>query len=180
MKVFAYCDQRYVQATREASGVEPFTSPPVETTTFEATCGDALRAAELVYFNLHAGPGNHFWANMNGTIALDEATVMRLDLRGKIVFMVNCFAGGAMLVPLSRRGPRAIVGGFGENLGGVSRLAGADLLGLWFRRALNLGFSIPLALSSAKTRLMVGAQTASVKDALGFEILYRETAVSAN
>ena len=172
MKTFAYCDQRYERATREASGVTPFTSPPITAEDFVPICGDALRRASLVYFNLHAVPGNPFWLNTAGQMALDAAAVRTFDWTSKIVFMVNCYAGGGMLDVLKAMNPAAIVGGEGENLGGVASLAGADLLGLWFRRSVSIGMAPRRALQMAQTRLRVGIQTNSVKDALEFEVLY--------
>jgi hypothetical protein len=103
---------------------------------------------------------------------MTEAALEQLDLHGAVVFMVNCYAGGGLLAALQVAQPKAIIGGFGENLGGVERLAGADLLGLWVRRGLAAGLTAEAALLLAKARLSIGAQTDSVKDALQFELLY--------
>lgn len=172
MNVFAYCDQRYEQATAQASGVKPFTCPPLNADSLLAVCKDRIESARLVYFNFHAVPAQNVWISVSGDVAMNEDALQQLKLSGCVLYLVNCYAGGGLLEALKARQPRAIVGGYGENLGGVNKMGGADLLGLWFRRSLALGLPVRTALDAAKARLMIGAQTASIKDALRFEVLY--------
>lgn len=172
MRVFAYTDARYLEATRQAVGpaAQLLVSPPVRDLDIREM-PLALFQVDLVYFNFHAMPGQEAWLNTEGDVALSAETLRHFDLRRAVVFMVNCYAGGGMLAALKATQPRAIVGGEGENLGGRSRLAGADLLGLWFRRALEMGLPPDKALKLGKARLRVGARTASVRDALEFKLL---------
>jgi hypothetical protein len=182
VRIFAYCDQRYAIATRKAvgSGARLVTSPPLQDEDAR-DWAQLAQEADLIYFNLHAALYRSEWfttpdpsgrGQADGTIALRHETLRRMDFRRGIVFMVNCYAGGAMLDALEATQPRAIVGGYGENLGGQDRLAGADMLGLWFRRGLQwrLGYRAALALGKARLRFM--PRTPSVKDALQFEVLY--------
>jgi hypothetical protein len=173
MHIVAYCDQRYASATRQAVGGSALllTCPPVYGGDLIQHAADFAQAG-LVYFNLHGAPGGQEWWISAGAVAVTADDLQALELRQAVIFMVNCYAGGALLDVLKQLRPRAIIGGFGENLGALDRLAGADLLGLWVRRGLGLGFSPPLALSTAKARLMAGPRTASVDDALQFEVLY--------
>ena len=173
MRIFAYCDQRYAIATRKAvgSGARLVTSPLLQDEDAR-DWAQLAQEADLIYFNLHADPYRSEWFTTDGTIALRHETLRRMDFRRGIVFMVNCYAGGGMLDALKATQPRAIVGGYGENLGGQDRLAGADVLGLWFRRGLQwrLGYRAALALGKARLRFM--PRTPSVRDALQFEVLY--------
>jgi len=174
MQVVAYCDERYRSATAQAAGPGALvsTSPPLLDDGFSGSyLAGRLCLADLVYLNFHVLPGQEAWINTQGDVALSARTLRALDLRRAVVYMVNCYAGGGMLEALRAAHPRAIVGGEGENLGGVSELAGADLLGLWFRRGLGLGLPPARALGMAKLRLRVSAQTASIKDALAFKQL---------
>lgn len=172
MRVAAYCDARYLRATQQAAGpgAVVFASPPVTDAHAPAFVG-TLQYADMVYFNFHAAPGQSAWLNVDGGLALSADTLRDFDLSRGVVFMVNCYAGGGMLAALRATHPRAIIGGDGENLGALDRLAGADLLGLWVRRALTLGLPPRAALGVAKQRLRLGPQTASVRDALEFKIL---------
>lgn len=173
MNIVAYCDRRYEQATRAAvgGGALLLTCPP-------ATGADLVRHAEefahadLVYFNLHGVPGRSEWYTSDRKVALTAAQLRALDLSQATIYLVNCYAGGGLLDVLKEMNPRAVIGGFGQNLGGLDRLAGADLLGLWFRRWLNVGLAPAAALRAAKTRLRLAVQMPSVQDALQFEVLY--------
>lgn len=170
MHILAYCDERYVETTREVAGksARVFVSPPLTEDAFPVA---ALVSADLIVFNFHAQPGLEAWINTQGDVALSADKLRDLQLPRAVIFMVNCYAGGGMLDALKATHPRAIVGGEGENFGGVSQVAGADLLGLWFRRSLEIGLSHQAALDAAKLRLKLAPQTASVKDALEFKIL---------
>jgi hypothetical protein len=171
-KVIAFCDARYLDVTRQAAGehAKVMVSPPVLDVNVQEL-PLSFFAVDLVYFNFHAMPGQEAWINTNGDVALSAQTLIQFDLRPAVVFMVNCYAGGGMLDALRATKPRAIVGGEGENLGGVKTLAGADRLGLWFRRGLEMGLSPDRALRLAKAMLRVGVNTKSVADALEFKLL---------
>lgn len=170
MQVLAYCDARYAGATRAAAGksADVLIAPPADASSWLAR---EPEGQDLLYFNFHAVPGMAAWLTTAGDTALSADDLLPLDLHRAVVYMVNCYAGGGMLDALRLTGPRAIIGGNGENLGALNALAGADLLGQWVRRALSAGFSPRAALGVAKLRLRAGAKTASVKDALAFEVL---------
>lgn len=173
-RIFAYCDVRYVTATRKAAGGEAsvFACPPqLGGMTLDAFA-HRIEQSDLVLFNLHADPNIGYWFSSNGEAALTQAHLARCNLRAAVVFMINCHAGGSMLDALKAARPRAIIGGQGENFGAQTLLAGADTLALWFRRGVQLGLNHRSALRLAQTRLRLGAQTRSVKDALRFEVLY--------
>jgi hypothetical protein len=177
MRIFAYCDKRYEQATRKAvgGGAKVVTCPPFTADSIARHAGafnEEIGAAELVYLNLHAMPGRAEWFTTDGLAALYAETLSGFDLHRAIVFMVNCYAGGGMLDALKATKPRAIIGGDGENLGALNALAGADVLGLWFRRGLQLGLGVRQALALGKARLGLTPKTRSVKDALQFEVLH--------
>lgn len=173
MVCVAYTDERYVTVARKAVGEAALVlvSPPCDGVAF-ARQRAAVQAAHFVYFNFHAVPGAMEWRNTHGDVALNVDALRGLNLSRAVVFMVNCYVGGGgMLDAIRHTSPRAIIGGEGENLGGLDRLAGADLLALWVRRLLALGLAPNASLGLAKRRLRVGAQTASVRDALEFKIL---------
>jgi hypothetical protein len=173
MNIVAYCDRRYEQATRGAVGGSALllTCPPASGADL-ARYAPEIAQADLIYFNLHGVPGRAEWYTSERQVALTAAQLRALDLTRATVYLVNCYAGGGLLDVLKELKPRAIIGGFGENLGGLERLAGADLLGLWFRRWLALGLTPAASLKAAKTRLRLSAQMPSVQDALHFEVLY--------
>lgn len=173
MKIVAYCDRRYEVATRAAvgAGALVLTCPPVYGVDL-LRHAEAFAQADLIYFNLHGVPGRPVWYTSDRQVALTADQLRALDLAQATIYLVNCYAGGGLLDVLKELNPRAVIGGFGQNLGGLERLAGADLLGLWFRRWLNVGLAPALALTAAKTRLRLSAQMPSVMDALQFEVLY--------
>jgi hypothetical protein len=156
------------------SGARLVTSPLLQDEDALAWTQQA-QEADLIYFNLHADPFRAEWFAADGTIALRRETLRRMDFRRAIIFMVNCYAGGALLDALKATQPRAIIGGYGENEGALDRLAGADVLGLWFRRGLQIGLKPRAALALAKMRLRIMPQLPSVRDALQFEVLYEQS-----
>jgi hypothetical protein len=176
MNIVAYCDQRYAQATRNACGSNAtvLTCPPVYGEHL-AQYATLFEQADLIYFNLHAAPNDAHWYISDGSLAANADQISTLNMSNAVVYMINCYAGGAVLETLKRSNPRAIIGGYGENLGSTEKLAGADLLGLWLRRGLAFGLTPRSALAAAKARLVLGAQTNSVKDALAFEVLYERS-----
>lgn len=176
MNIVSYCDKRYEQATARAVGqsARRLTCPPSYGPSL-SQYATMFAAADLIYLNLHGAPDRRAWYTTSGAIAVTAEEWQVLSIGRAVVYLVNCYAGGGMLDVLKAQQPRAIVGGCGENLGALGALAGADLLGLWFRRWLQRGANPRIALRLAKARLSLGAQTASVKDALAFEVLYERS-----
>lgn len=174
MNVLAYCDERYLEVTRRVvgRGAVVVASPPAGDPDWRTPAGRAmLTESDMILFNFHAMPGVDAWLNTRGDVALMADSLAALDLSRSVVFLVNCYGGGGMLPALKATGARLIVGGEGENFGGVSRLGGADLLAQRFVSYMRLGAPPRLALMAAKAALRLGAQTRSVKDALAFKVL---------
>lgn len=173
MNIVAYCDRRYEAATRQAVGnaARVITCPPIYGETLTQYAAE-FAAAHLVYFNLHGIPGGLRWYTTDLQAALSADDLRALDLRQAVVFMVNCYAGGGLLDVLKAQQPRAIIGGHGENRGGVEKMAGADVLGMWVRFGLEHGLDARRSLMVAKARLALMPRTPSVQDALQFEVLY--------
>jgi hypothetical protein len=97
-------------------------------------------------------------------------------LEGAVVFVSNCWLAaddgrpGPMLQALMQARPRAIIGGGGPNYALPGRLAGTDLLALYVRVFLQLGFCVQNALSLAKFRLRIRRQDKATTDTLAFRL----------
>ena len=177
MRVFAYCAKDYEQATRRAAGVPPVCCPPVWADTLNLSL---LEDNDLLFFNLHSLAGvPAFLGSKNGPpIALRATQLAEVDLGGAVVFAENCFLGDRehpMRDALLAAGASAVIAGAGLNYGSTGKgLKGADLLGLWVRRGLQVGLSAALALSAAKVRLRLAAlRSAAARDALEFQMYRR-------
>lgn len=178
MKVFAYCSLAYVEATRRAAGVEPFTCPPVTAETIDLSW---LEGNDLLFINLHSLPDAHaLLGNRNGPpVALRASQLEELDLGGAVVFSEVCFMGDEqhpMRQAFLNAGASAVIAGPGKNFGSVTtKLKGADLLGLWVRRGLKRGWTPARALRVARGRVRLAALrgSSSAKDALGFRLFER-------
>lgn len=183
MDVFAYCAERFERPTRTIAGVEPLTSPPLDDVGFDPAW---LSGHDLVVFNLHGLPHEPGWYGAGrgddpddllptrGPLALSADTLRRAKLDGAVVFAVNCYLGeigSPMLAALLDAGASAVLAGAGENFGGVRGVRGADLLGLWFRWGLALGWNVDDAFRMARHRLKLSLPTKAIRDALAFELV---------
>ena len=173
MRVLAYCDQSFEIVTRKVAGGDALviTCPPTFGAEFVARSKQVIEAADLIIFNFDAVPNRTAWYLQNGEQVITADQLNGLDLSRAVIFLMNCYQGGAVLDTLKAMKPRAIIGGAGENLGGRTKPVGTDIMALWFRRWLFVGLSPARALEMAKARLKIGAQTASVKDAQKFEVI---------
>ncbi len=179
MRALAYCAYQFREVARRVAGNDSavLTCPP-----YGEELPPPLRAIlggenhtppRFLYLDLHmrrAGEGALY--GDGGQVALTAAMVRKLDLRGVVVFATTCFLadGGPMLDALLSTGA-GVIAGPGKNQGGVHTLLGADLLALWVRRALALGFSPAAALALGKRRLQLQRRkTAAVLDALQFRL----------
>lgn len=175
MKTFAYCSKEYVDATRRAAGVEPFTCPPVTAKTLHLPL---LEGNDLIFINLHSLPDlNALLGSANGPpVALQGPQLEGLDLGNAVVFSEACFMGDRqhpMRQAFLDAGASVVLAGPGKNYGATSAdLKGADLLGLWFRRGLERGWRPGRALKLARARVRLAAWrgSKSARDALGFEL----------
>lgn len=184
MRVFAYCAKSFERQTRRAAGVtKPITCPPVSSETLDVS---ALEGNDLLWFDLHGGPNVGFWYGDNGIIALTAEQVRSVDLTDTIVFALNCYLAdreSPMLDALLDAGAKYVIGGDGENWEGVRSLYGAGLLGMWFRRLLQIGIPALKALPLARKRVqgtllkdkLLGKKRKvdAAKDTLGFKAYYR-------
>lgn len=193
MQVFAYCAKTFAPAMAKVAGTVPVTCPPWSTTSFML---EWLVGHDLIFFDLHGLPGLDHWFEQvtspmlglpNRIVALTAAQIRQADLGGAGVFCLNCYLAGQgspMLEALLDAGAGYVVGGEGLNWGGTKRLMGADVLGYWFRLALERGREPARALELAKYMVKVdlakykalGRERAleAAKDTLQFK-LYRRT-----
>jgi hypothetical protein len=136
-----------------------------------------IQGVELLWLDLHGGPGWEYWCGDDYEVALRAGNVRRLDLVGTTVFAVNCYLadeGSPMLDALLTAGARYVIGGEGKNWGPArGPLFGAPLLGQWLRRWMAVGFSPLRALAMAKVALYFGR--VEVEDTLGFRAYVRNT-----
>ena len=161
----------------------PLTSPPLVAAMFEPHW---LEVHDLLYFDLHGGPGDPHWYGDDGTVALTTSEISRADLGGAVVFASNCHLadeGSPTLDALLAAGARYVIGGDGRNWGSERALYGAHLLGLWIRRLLAREADPLWALTIAKRRLGLQLTTErllkrkdhehAARDTLGFRAYHR-------
>lgn len=152
LKILAYCDQRYEQATRRVvgEGAMIVTSPP-------AFAGDVeLEGYDLIYLDLHGQPGSVYLYSGPETdrAALSVWAVRAANLDGAIIFATTCYLPQTPFVrAFLDAGASAVIGGDGENWGTSERLSGAQVLALLTLRALVAGRELDDALKKAKRKL---------------------------
>jgi hypothetical protein len=165
MLVFAYCAESLRSVVERAAGVQPVTCPPVTLDSFKP---EWLERKSLLYFNLDGAPDEPYWYGDGWETALSVGKVNQADLGGAIVFVANCYLPESpFLATLLKAGASFVVGGSGTNYARKSRVGGADLLGMWFRRCLMRGFSPERALKIAKWRVRLTRDKAA-RDAAEF------------
>jgi hypothetical protein len=141
----------------------------------------ALEGHDFVYFKLHGLERQPYWYGDNFTTALSAGQLAQADLQGAVVFVANCWLTddegipGPMLEALlhpdePHRGPRAVIGGPGSNYALQDRIGGADLLALYVRFFLQVGFSLGSAFKWARVRLQVVRPSYVTRDTLAFRI----------
>jgi hypothetical protein len=135
-----------------------------------------LAGRDFVWFKLHGRRGERFWYGDNHTTALSAAQLAPADLQGAVVFVSNCWLAddlgqpGPMLQALARAQPKAIIGGSGTNYALPDRLGATDLLGLYVRFFLQIGFATFNALRLAKLRLRLKRPDKATTDTLAFRL----------
>ena len=173
MDTFAYCSASFRRFVTRAAGVHPTTSPPTTMATFDPAL---LQDRDFVWFKLHGLEGQPFWYGDNYATALSAAQLSTADLEGAVVFVSNCWLAGLsnepgpMLRALADAQPRAIIGGSGPNYTIPGRLQATDLLALYVRAFLQIGFSARMALRMGKLRLMLKRQDKITADTLAFRL----------
>ena len=160
-------------AVASATGVAPFTSPPVYTWAFEPGW---MERKDLLYFRLHGREGHNGWYGDWGVRALNPERILKADLGGAVAVVANCYGGDGdpMVEALYRSGCAAVVAGGGVNVGARVKVLGTDLLVQWVIRMMRVGFEIERALRWARVRLAMSGWRASDRDAARFEVVRRE------
>ena len=161
MNTFAYCSASLRRFVRRACGASPTLCPPTTMATFDLS---SLSGRDLVWFKLHGIEGQPYWYGDHHTTALSARQLAQADLEGAVVFVSNCWLAsddgthGPMLQALAKANPRAIIGGPGPNYCLAGRLAATDLLALYLRWFLSIGFTPFNALRLAKIRMILKHQ----------------------
>jgi len=158
MKTFAYCSASFRRFVRRAAGTSPILCPPTTMATFDPRLP---AGSDFVWFKLHGLEGQPYWYGDNYTTALSARQLAQADLEGAVVFVSNCYLAnddgspGPMLQALAHARPKAIIGGPGTNYALPDRLGATDLLALYVRWFLQVGFATYNALRMAKLRLQL-------------------------
>ncbi|MFO7955864.1 MAG: hypothetical protein R6X33_02055, partial [Candidatus Brocadiia bacterium] len=135
-----------------------------------------LEGRDFVLFKLHGLEGQPFWYGDDFTTALSAGQLAQADLQGAVVFVANCWLTdddgqpGPMLQALLRANAHAVIGGPGINYALANQIGGADLLALYVRFLLQVGFSAWNALKWAKVRLQIVRPSYVTQDTLDFRM----------
>jgi hypothetical protein len=135
-----------------------------------------LAGRDFVWFKLHGLEDQPYWYGDNYTTALSAAQLAQADLEGAVVFVSNCWLAdhygrpSPMLTALAKANPRAIIGGPGANYALAGRLGATDLLALYVRVFLQVGFAPFNALRFAKARLRIRRRDKANQDTLAFKM----------
>lgn len=174
MRVAAYCAHSFRKATKKGAGVRPYTCPPLSAEFFSGTL---VEGCDLIWFDLHGRAGASAWYGDRHIVALTADKVRSFRLGGAVVFAANCHLAdedSPMLDALLDAGASYVIAGAGSNWGGVERMTGTSLLGLWFRRYLAMGLPVLKALALAKrTARLLSRDSAVLRDTLAFRAHYR-------
>jgi hypothetical protein len=184
VNIFAYCDQSFENSMRWVAGVQPVTCPPVNGESFDLAW---LENQELVLIDLHGERGLDYWYAVteeggipHRIVALRAEQIRQADLDGAICFATSCYLGeedSPMLAALLDAGASYVIAGAGKNYAGERKMAGAGLLGLFFRMFLEAGASPPKSLATAKDSLRLVARNKQAReDALAFQAFKRSIA----
>lgn len=166
MYSFGFVDEKYSDVSRRIVNGPIITAPGFNLRTLELTWLEA----DFVYIDLHGRPDQPKWLFAGDKRVIDYRQIDTFA-KGKIIFATTCHLPGTALYDALRRG-NVLVSGAGENFGSTGgRAIGAQLLGLWFRRMLELGMTPEKALRYAKTRVaFTSLFRRGDRDALSFQI----------
>ena len=173
MKTFAYCSASLRRFVRRAAGASPTLCPPTTMATFDLSL---LSGRDFVWFKLHGFEDQPYWYGDHYATALSARQLAQADLEGAVVFVSNCWLAdqqglpGPMLLALAHARPRAIIGGSGTNYALADRLGATDLLALYVRFFLQVGFATYNALRLAKLRLSLKRPDRVTQDTLAFRM----------
>jgi hypothetical protein len=131
---------------------------------------------DLLLVFAHPNAAGNGWMNDAHRLIATADDVRRWPLRGTVVFLGVCYGleNQAMLDALFEAGAAAVLAGPGDNYGGSAGvLAGADVLAMAFRGALEAGVPVRVAWHIARlyARLAVHQGIPGAEDAQAFELL---------
>ena len=176
MRTFAYCSQSFGHLMSRVAGTSPILCPPVTMETFEPS---SLEGHDLLLFKLHGLKGQPYWYGDDHITALSAGQLAPADLQGAVVFVANCWLfddhgnPSPMYLALSQANPAAIIGGSGSTFALQNRIGGPDLLALYLRYFLQLGFPIANAFRLARFRLYLNRPDRVTQDTLTFRLYER-------
>jgi hypothetical protein len=152
-----------------------------------------LEGVDLLYIKLHGLPNQPFWYGDHYVTCMAAHQVIQADLTDTTVFVANCHSfteeptsvgarsprpstpqPGQMLFALLEAGARAVVAGAGPNYAGTTRIYGADILGLLFRKFLAGGFDPKDAFLLAKAKMRFSRKNRFIRDTLEFKLFTKE------
>ena len=179
MKVFAYCDQRYEEATRKVvgKGATVLTSPPIFAGDFNP---EWWQGARFIYLDLHGfASGVYLYSGETGQwAALSLRTVGMSRLVGAVIFVTTCYLPQTPFLPaLLAAGAEAVIAGDGENWANRETPAGAQALAARVLGELRRNAPVEQAVEAAKARLRFSwtalRYPAATQDARRFKIYRR-------
>jgi len=175
MRTLALCAASFQKSVKQAAGVEPLLSPPVNIKTFDP---HSLEGYDFIYFKLHGLPNQPFWYGDNWLTTLSANQLSQADLSETTIFVANChlytilnakLVPSTMLLALLHSNAAAVVGGPDINFARSSTVRGADKLGQYFRYACQLGAKPKTAFKVAKKRIeLARKRTFATEDTLDF------------
>ena len=179
MRTFAYCSQSFGHLMSRVAGTSPILCPPVTMETFEPS---SLEGHDLLLFKLHGLKGQPYWYGDDHITALSAGQLAPADgsvgpdLQGAVVFVANCWLTdhhgkpGPMLKALFEANPAAIIGGSGPTYALRDGIGGPDLLALYLRFFLQLGFPVANAFRLARLRLCLKRPDRVTQNTLTFRL----------
>ncbi len=174
MKVISVSTATGAEATQRASGVMPYSFPPLDMNKFDPKW---LEGADLLYIHLHGMPDQPYWYGDHLDTAISAEQIKRLNLAGVVSFVANCYgAGSRMLEALLEAGCSAVIAGPGTNYTVEDQVRGADKLGAEFIKAYSQDpdRDVGRALVIAKDRIrLLSLVSPWERDALEFKIYIR-------
>lgn len=188
MRVLAYCDERYLLATRAvvdrgAKTLMLITSPPTYAREFDPGW---LAEWDVIYLDLHGQPDSVYLYSgaHQETAALKVDTVRQAQLGGAVVIATTCYLPETpFIAAFLAAGASAVIGGEGTNFGGRTRLAGAQVLARLVLKRLEQGDPAEKALGYAQKVMARNLrlrflEREATEDALAFKLFKRKESVA--
>lgn len=175
MLVTSLCTKRTRGAVKEALGVDPLTSPPLEANILDYSL---FEGHDVWYIRLHGHAQiKDVWYGEEvpgaWVPALSSEDIRSMDLTKTLVIAGTCYGLESDFPPsFMAAGAKGFIGGYGFNYASTEeRVIGPDRLAAWTIRALKMGASVPLAFWLAKAVTLFSAWRGADRDALGFQLI---------